>query len=163
MKTKIIILLCISLTLSACSAPKTTVATAHRANTELLQLTGGNDYIVSVSGDGVDIGTATTNAVKQALSDLLFKGISSNAEGRQQTQKPLVNESVQSSNQDYFNQFFSSEVYRDYAEEVKGVVPKIARIRGGGFNVTIVIKLKAELLRQKLERDGIIKSLSNIL
>lgn len=159
----IIMLLAIGLVIQSCGSSKSAATTALPSTTtlECVQISGDGNYIVEVQSQGKNIEKATESALMDAVKGMLFEGIPGSAANRIQSQKPLVqDESVRIGKQDYFQDFFSSGDYRLYAETLPNAMPKIVKVNGG-YKVKVPVILKKQLLRKRLEKDGIIKSLSS--
>lgn len=130
---------------------------------ECIQITSSNDCIVSVQDTGNSAQTATANALKSVVYEMLFNGIQGSSENRIQLQSPLVRDSsLRFTHKEFFDRFFSSGEYRDYSELLSGQVPEVIKTKNG-YKVTVIVVVKKEALRKKLEKEGIINSLSNIL
>jgi hypothetical protein len=128
---------------------------------ECTQITGDGNYIVEVQSTGRNIEKASESALMDAVKGILFEGISGSSINRIQNQKPLVQDAtVRLGKQDYFQHFFNSGDYRLYVEAIPNVPPRVVKV-GGGYKVKVSVILKKQLLRRRLEKDGIIKSLES--
>lgn len=150
--------------LCSCGAPKVALSPNTATTTfECIQMTGDNSCIVNVQEMGRDIQAASSNAIKYAVNELLFNGIPGSSSNRIPFVKPLIpNSDIKEANRGYFESLFSSGDYRRYAELFGSMPPQVVKTNSG-YKVTVTLVVKKELLRKKLEYDGIIKSLSNVL
>lgn len=149
---------------SSCGGSGTiSYAPSANASIECIQMMSDGSCLVQVSETGGSISSATDAALRAAVYKLIFNGIQGSSKNRIQPVQPLVaNESIQNEKNDYFKSFFKDGLYRNYAETMAGSVPSVRRT-SSGYKVTVSIILKKELLRKKLEKDNIIKSLSNVI
>ena len=157
------LLLTVGFAVASCSTGKSVVNMPPPATLtmECIQLTGDGNLIVEVQGDGRNIENATEAALKYAVRGLLFEGISGSTVNRIQSQHPLVKDAeVRLAKQDYFQNMFDSGDYRLYVESLPNMVPKVVKV-SGGYKVKVLVILKKQLLRKRLEKDGIIKSLGS--
>ena len=157
------LLLTVGFAVASCSIGKSVVNTPPPATLtmECIQLTGDGNLIVEVQGDGRNIENATEAALKYAVRGLLFEGISGSTVNRIQSQHPLVKDAeVRLAKQDYFQNLFDSGDYRLYVESLPNMVQKVVKV-SGGYKVKVLVILKKQLLRKRLEKDGIIKSLGS--
>ena len=157
------LLLTVALGAASCGAARRAVNTPPPATTtlECTQITGDGNFIVEVHGNGRNADAATENALVYAVRGLLFEGIPGSTVNRIQSQKPLVQDaSVRVAKQEYFQNFFDSEEYRLYVETLPNVFPRVVKVNGG-YKVKVSVILKKQLLRKRLEKDGIIKSLGS--
>lgn len=147
----------------SCSANRTAAIAPPPATTalECTQITGDGNFIVEVQSNGRNADAATENALIYAVRGLLFEGIPGSTVNRIQSQKPLVQDaSVRVDKQEYFQDFFDKGEYRLYVETLPNVFPHVVKVNGG-YKVKVSVILKKQLLRQRLEKDGIIKSLAS--
>ena len=94
---------------------------------------------------------------------MLFEGIPGSTVNRIQSLLPLVKDaSLRTTKKEYFDNLFESGDYRMYVETIPSVTPKVVKV-DGGYNVKVSVILKKQLLRKRLEKDGIIKSLGSSL
>lgn len=159
----IILLLTICLVAVSCGLSKSAATMALHSTTtmECTQITGDGNYIIEVQSMGRNIEKATESALMDAVKGILFEGITGSSINRIQTQKPLVHDaSVRIEKQDYFQHFFNSGDYRFYVEALPNIPPRVVKV-GGGYKVKVSVILKKQLLRRRLENDGIIKSLGS--
>lgn len=163
-KTAICLLFIVGMMYSSCGVSGTaSYSPSSGASTECTQVTSDGSCIVLVSESGSSVNAATDAALKTATYCLLFNGIQGSSKNRIQPIPPLITDSgVHDGKKDYFNSFFKDGLYRNYAETISGTVPTVTKT-SYGYKVTVSVILKKELLRKKLEKDNIIKSLSNVI
>ena len=150
--------------MASCGVSRTaTTPPAATTTMECTQITGDGNFIVEVQCNGRNVDEATESALVYAVRALLFVGIPGSSTNRIQSQKPLIKDAeVIMTKQAYFQNLFDSGDYRLYAETLPNIVPKVVKVNGS-YKVTVSIILKKNLLRKRLENDGIIKSLGNTL
>ena len=156
-------LLAVMLVAASCGTSRKAATTPLPTTTtlECIQITGDDNFIVEVQGNGRNADAATEDALVYAVRGLLFEGIPGSMANRIQSQKPLVQDaSVRTSKQEYFQNFFDKGDYRLYVEMLPNVFPHVVKVNGG-YKVKVSVILKKQLLRKRLEKDGIIKSLSS--
>lgn len=156
-----ILLLAVALSVASCGTARKVVTTPPPATTtlECTQITNDGNFIVEVQGNGRNVDAATENALVYAVRGLLFEGIPGSTANRIQSQKPLVQDaSVHVAKQEYFQNLFDSGDYRLYVETLPNAFPRVIKVNGG-YKVKVSVILRKSLLRQRLEKDGIIKSL----
>lgn len=130
---------------------------------ECIQITGDNNCIVSVSATGKDVQTASMNAIRNSVYEMIYNGIPGSAANRIKDLPALVpDKETLSKRSDYFTSFFSKREYLSFAEIIPESVPKIIKT-STGYKVNVTVLVKKNELRKKLEKDGLITSLSNIL
>jgi hypothetical protein len=100
-------------------------------------------------------------AKRNAVHGIIFKGIPASADGRIQSQMPLIkNGSVESSNQMYFNSFFANGgPYLRFVSLATDDQPDLVKISNKEFKIGLLVSVDTELLRKQLESDGIIRKL----
>lgn len=156
-------LLAVCFVSASCSTGKKVVNTPPPATTtmECTQLTNDGNYIIEVQSKGANVEKATDEALKYAVRGLLFDGIPGSSTNRIQSQQPLVKDpEVKIAKQEYFQNFFNNGDYRQYVETVPSIMPQTLKTKDG-YRVTVSVILKKQLLRKRLEKDGIIKSLAS--
>lgn len=156
-----VLLFAVAFVVASCGAARKAVTTPPPATTtlECTQITGDGNFIVEVQGNGRNADAATEDALVYAVRGLLFDGIPGSTVNRIQSQKPLVQDaSVRVAKQEYFQSFFNSGDYRLYVETLPNTFPRVIKVNGG-YKVKVSVILKKGLLRHRLEKDGIIKSL----
>ncbi len=155
--------LAVVLVVASCGTARKAVTTPPPATTtmECTQITGDGNFIVEVQGNGRNIDAATDDALVYAVRGILFDGIPGSTVNRIQSQKPLVQDaSIRVAKQAYFQNFFDNGDYRLYVETLPNTFPRVIKVNGG-YKVKVSVILKKNLLRHRLEKDGIIKSLGS--
>ena len=100
-------------------------------------------------------------AKKAALQKILFDGIIGKADTRAPKIEPLCHGAYYDF-KDFFDTFFISDgEFSNYAELIPNIPPVTTKI-SGGYKVLYKIIVKKDKLRSCLEKQGIIKSLSNV-
>lgn len=108
-------------------------------------------------GKGTSKGDAIEQAKKNAVYDVLFKGIKGSGECNQ---TPLVLEvNARERYAEYFNPFFSDGgEYRKFVKEESG--NEASRLEAKGRSITsygVIVTVDREKLRRQLEKDGVLK------
>lgn len=142
----------------SCSSQKSAVTSTKTSTSviECTQITNDGNYIINVQGNGNNVDKAIEDALKYTIKCMLFDGIPGCSTNRIQLQKPLVKEA--NIKHDYFQDFFENGDYRLYVDTLPNSFPRIVKVNGG-VKVNVSVILKKNLLRHRLEKDGIIKSL----
>lgn len=160
MKIKVFIILSFLAISSSCST-KRTVSTNYTYASECLGVELDGSQTIKAWGNGRNREDAVEQAKKNAVRDVIFKGIK---EGKQDcNQKPIVFEvNAQEKHEDYFNKFFADGgEYRDYISlKDERIFDKIKRDKQKtSESVThgVIVRVLRADLRQKLTKDGIIK------
>lgn len=164
-KFYIIVLLSVCFVATSCSTSKKAMKSPTPATTtmECTQITNDDNYIVEVQSMGKNVEKATEAALVYAVKGMLFEGIPGSTVNRIQSLQPLVKDaSLRTTKKEYFDNLFESGDYRMYVETIPSVTPKVVKV-DGGYNVKVSVILKKQLLRKRLEKDGIIKSLGSSL
>lgn len=164
-KIRIVVLLSACFVAASCSTSKSAMKSPTPATTtmECTQITNDDNYIVEVQSNGKNVEKATESALVYAVKGMLFEGIPGSTTNRIQSQQPLVKDpSVRTTKKEYFDHLFDSGDYRLYVETMPGIAPKVVKF-DGGYKVKVSVILKKQLLRKRLEKDGIIKSLGSSL
>lgn len=158
-----LILGCIAL-FSSCS-DKTTkvVSSAAYTNfeTSCLGVEHDGTQKLRVWGKGVTKADAIEQAKKNAVYDVLFKGIKGTGECNQ---NPLVLEvNARERYAKYFNPFFSDGgEYRKFVKEIVGNQASRLESKGSSIvNYSIMVAVDREALRNQLEKDGVLKPGNN--
>jgi len=151
----------ISLVLFSCS-PQNKVAGNYNYKTECLGIELDGSQTVKAWGNGRNRWDAIEQAKKNAVNEVLFKGI---YEGKQDCEKrPVLTEvNARQKNEAFFNKFFT-----DNGEYLKYVSLKDERIdtklnrdrQGARESVThgVVLRILRSELRLKMIEEGIIKN-----
>lgn len=163
MKTNLIIIivvLVVSTIMCSCNPQKRTAGN-YSYKTECLGIEMDGSQTVKAWGNGRNRFDAVAQAKKNAVGDVLFKGI---IDGKSDCdQKPVLAEpNVRSKNEEYFNVFFSDggEFENFVSLKDERLEQKIMRDRKGARkSVThgFVIRVDRAGLKQKMKQDGILK------
>jgi hypothetical protein len=144
----------------ACT-PQRKIAGNYAYKTECLGMEGDGSFTLLAWGSGRNRFDAVEQAKKNAVRDVIFKGI---LEGKGQCDnKPLIIEvNAQEKYQDYFVKFFVDKgPYLNFVTlKDERIDDKITRDRqGASKDVTnsVVVRVKRYDLRQQLIKDGILK------
>ncbi|HCT93373.1 MAG TPA: hypothetical protein DIC44_00960 [Rikenellaceae bacterium] len=160
MKNKLINSLIIASTIlmaSGCAAP-VTVAGNYTYKTECLGNDQDGTQIVKAWGSGKRRAEAVDQAMKNAVNDVLFKGITEGINGCEM--KPIVSEvNARQKFASYFNSFFTDKgAYLNFVE------PRYRNIQDGdlkstrsGLTAGIILRIYHAELKQKMAEDGIIR------
>lgn len=153
----LLIIACTILLAAGCAAP-VTVAGNYTYKTECL----GNDHdgtqIVKAWGSGKKRAEAVDQAMKNAVNDVLFKGITEGVNGCEM--RPIVSEvNARQKYASYFNSFFTDKgAYLNFVE------PRYKQIQDGdlkstrsGLTAGIIVRIYHAELKQKMAEDGIIR------
>lgn len=152
---KILFLTFSSILFFACKAPAVSVAGNYIYKIECLGNKLDGTIILKAWGNGKNETEAIKQAQKNAISSVLFIGIT---DGKLECDsKPLLTEvNVQKKNEPYFDAFFSDK--GDYSNFIafenskKNSDLKPAR---NGITIGIVVKILKSELREKMVKDGI--------
>lgn len=160
MKLKVLIVTAL-LTISISCSTKKSVATGYSYATECMGVELDGSQTLKAWGNGRNRVDAVEQAKKNAIRDVLFKGI---REGKQDcNQKPLVFEvNAQEKYEDYFNTFFADGgEYRNFISlRDERIFDKISRDKQKtSESVThgLIVRVLRSELKQKLTQDGILK------
>ncbi len=151
--------LAICISLSSCKTPTRISSDYSYANfqTECLGVELDGSQTLRVFGKGKNKADAIEQAKKNAVRDILFKGI--DAGSGECSQRPLVNEvNAQEKYSYYFNPFFRDK--GEYLTFVKLDEKRLSRIKSSSNtqeNWGVVVVVNRAGLRQKLINDNIIK------
>lgn len=138
----------------SCSSQKKVIGN-YTYKTECLGLAMDGSQLVKAWGNGRNKHDAIEQAEKNAIRDVLFKGV---YEGKQECEKrPVVAEvNAQQKYESYFIDFFSNQgAYRSFVS----LNDKLESFKGANKGVTysIVVLVQRAELKQKMIKDGIIK------
>lgn len=145
--------------MSSCSKRTTEVTSAAaytRFETTCMGVEGDGSQTMRAWGRGTTEGDAIEQAKKNAVNDVLFKGIKGNGECNS---TPLVLEvNARERYAKYFNPFFADGgEYRKFVREETG--GEASRLKAKGTSLTaygIIVTVDREGLRRQLERDGVL-------
>lgn len=123
-------------------------------------------YTLKVYSILMDERLAGVQAQKNAVHAVIFQGVS--AQGRKCTEKPALARSVnlETEQEDFFKQFFASVKRNDpnnFAKYVNIIEEITDRQKLGKkkFRIGTLVTVNVALLRKKLEKENIIKSLTS--
>jgi hypothetical protein len=147
----------VALLVSSCAAP-VTVAGNYTYKTECLGNDQDGTQIVKAWGSGKKRAEAVDQAMKNAVNDVLFKGITEGVNGCEM--RPIVSEvNARQKYASYFNSFFTDNgAYKNFVE------PRYRNIQDGdlkstrtGLTAGIILRIYHAELKQKMAEDGIIR------
>lgn len=148
--------LTLSLTLNSYAQGKMGIYTQFE--TECLGVEEDGSQTLRVWGSGKNKNDAQDQARKNAVRDVIFKGIRSGVEGC--NVKPLVNEpNAREKYEDYFNEFFRDDTKYDKFvsdNDSKRSMKKVEKTKMG-VRVVMVVRVLRPELKERLKKDGIIK------
>ena len=154
------LLLVLSLLFSSCGSTNQ----LSSARIDQIRVAQDGTRLIKVWGVAPNADAAISKALRNAVEGCLFFGIDAGSTtGRI---PPLCPDGVQAyyNNRQYFDRFFAAGNHLQYVNRVNSLYPTgedNIRVRGGR-SVGIQVQLKVNQLRQRMENDGIIKSLDNI-
>lgn len=126
--------------------------------TECLGVEEDGTQTLRVWGSGKNKNDAQDQARKNAVRDVIFKGIRNGVEGC--NMKPLVTEvNAREKYEDYFNKFFrDGGKYEDFVsgKDSKQKMKKIEKT-DMGVRVTLIVRVLRPKLKERLQKDGILK------
>lgn len=152
--TTLLYTLLIVVVLLACK-PKEYISGYYSYDTECLGKNLDGTQLVKSWGTGMDVKEARENAYKEALRDVLFKGIRNGSEECKVS--PLITEvNAMQRHEEYFNSFFSSNGdYRDFIEEQnKKPFKNEDSNKKQAFGFTLLIDMQS--LKSQLQQDQIL-------
>jgi hypothetical protein len=159
MKT-VMSMLCLGLVIFSCSTKG--ISGSYTYKTECFESELDGSITVKAWGNGRNYFDACEQAKKNAVRDVLFRGITDGQEACQQ--RPLVHEvNARQKYEDYFNAFFADRgAYKRYVSvRDERLTGKINRSRKGSRqqSVThgIILRIMRADLKRQLIEDGIIK------
>ena len=92
---------------------------------------------------------------RNAIHGILFKGLPKTK--MQGAQPALLKDGNYDTYADYLNQFFGSGDYLQFIEETNKGFQDVVKISGKEYKVGISVKVNVKALKERLEKDGIIK------
>lgn len=144
----------------SCSKSTTQVSSAAartRFETTCMGVEQDGSQTLRAWGKGTNKGDAIEQAKKNAVADVLFKGIKGTGECNQTPLVPEVNARERYAK--YFNPFFADGgEYRKFVKEETG--GNYSRLEAPGSSTTnygIIVTVDREGLRQQLEKDGVLR------
>jgi hypothetical protein len=158
-KNHVILFICTSL-ISCCKAQNKTAGN-YSYKTECLGVEGDGSQTLKAWGNGRNRQDAVEQAKKNAVRDVLFKGIN---EGKSEcNMKPIISQvNAQDQYENYFNKFFADDgEYKNYISlKDEKYLDKVSRDKKGAReSVThgLVVRILRDELKQKMITDGILK------
>lgn len=149
----------VSIGLSSCKTPTHISSEYAYANfqTECLGVELDGSQTLRVFGKGKNKADAIEQAKKNAVRDILFKGI--NAGSGECSQRPLINEvNAQEKYAYYFNSFFKDRgSYLNYVKLDEKRLSRIKSTNNTQENWGVVVTVDRAALQQQLIDDNIIK------
>jgi hypothetical protein len=148
--------LALSLTLTSHAQGKMGIYTQFE--TECLGVEEDGSQTLRVWGSGKNKSDAQDQARKNAIRDVIFKGIRGGVEGC--SVKPLVNEpNAREKYEVYFNKFFRDDALYDKYLSNKDSNRSMKKVEKTdmGVRVVIVVRVLCPQLKERLKKDGIIK------
>ena len=138
------------LLIASCSTAKDPNSKSYSHETECVKDNFDGTYVIKAWGSGSNVNEDIVLAKKNALNDILFRGLNF---GKSDCGViPLVNEpNARQNHEAYFNNFFSD----------KGDFLKYVEVQAGASvykNQAVTLIVKKSALKQKLINDGIIKN-----
>ncbi len=140
---------------------KTSAFSQSDYQADIMDIGKQGTVIAKVWGIGKNIDLAKDNARKNAVHALLFKGFTSSLNVNSSDLRPILDNDIKNSNQEYFSKFFSDK--GGYSKYVQCVNPNCTleandRIKiGKQYKVAITVTLYRDLLIKELESSGIKK------
>lgn len=120
-------------------------------------------YLVKVSYTAPDLSQESIDlAGRYAVEGVLFKGFAASP-GKFAEQYPLVRDnSVIERNAIFFEEFFSENGnYRQFINKALSDAPEIIKVRRF-YEISIIVSVSKDALRQYLEEKGVLKALSDV-
>ena len=147
--------------ISISCAPQKHTAANYTIETECMGVELDGSQTVKAWGKGKDRNDAVEQARKNAVRDVIFKGIRKGSS--ECNMKPLIIE-VQAAEkyEDYFFAFFADEgKYAEFVSDVdESLFPKIGkdrRAQGSEVAYGVIIRVLRQKLKKQLQQDNILK------
>lgn len=149
------------LIITSCN-PKSKISGYYNYKTSCVSVEGDGSQTVKAWGSGNNRADAIEQAYKNAVRDVLFKGI---IDGRPECNKrPVLAEvNARKKYERYFNNFFSDNgPYKDFVSEKDGSryhieVIKERKKAGSQEMYGVVVRVLRPALKEKMIKDGILK------
>lgn len=141
--------------LSSCS-PKQEIAAYYSYETECLGVEGDGSHTLKAWGKGSSKADALAQAKKNAVKDILFKGVS---KGKSDcTVRPLIVEvNAEQKHQDYFFAFFADNgAYKKFISNADGSDSKNF-VAGANNAYGVTVRVLRNKLRKQLVKDKILE------
>lgn len=144
------------------TTPQQSISGNYNYKTQCMGIELDGSQTVKAWGDGRNRSDAVEQAFKNAVRDVLFKGI---MDGKPDcNRKPVIFEvNAQEKYESYFNQFFADKgPYKEFVSEKDGSQhhPEVYKERkqaGSQETYAIIVRVKRAELASKMKADGIIK------
>ena len=165
----LLLILCVFFNLQPLAAKGYPFDMKHTYNVQQIRVAQDQSRFLKVFAVASNADKAITQALQDAVACCIFQGIAAvessvghNAVGV----PPLCPGGIKDyeANKEYFDSFFKNGDFLLYVVNSNTLYPtgeNNLRVKGGR-RVGIYVQLKVKQLRQRLEQDGIIKSLDNI-
>ena len=92
---------------------------------------------------------------RNAIHGILFKGLPQTK--MQGAQPPLLKDGNYDTYADYLNPFFANGDYLQFIEETNKGFQDVVKVSSKEYKVGITVKVNVKALRERLEKDGVIK------
>lgn len=158
MKKPINLLMCVAFLLLIAGCATKNAQTSVQYETECLGVEGDGSQTVRAWGLGRNKADAVEQAKKNAVSDVIFKGIRAGVAGC--NMRPLVNEvNARERYEEYFDRFFmdGGEYTKFVSTADEKNRSKDASRNKVGARYGVTVRVLRNELRQQLKSDGIIK------
>lgn len=150
-----------TVTISTSCAPQKHTAANYNIETECMGVELDGSQTVKAWGRGKDRNDAVEQARKNAVRDVIFKGIRKGSD--ECNMKPLIVEvQAQEKYEDYFFAFFADGgKYAEFVSDVdESLFPKIGkdrRAQGSEVSYGVIIRVLRQELKRQLKQDNILK------
>lgn len=150
------VLIIIGVVVAVCSAgcsPKNPLANQREVVAVTTAKSESGYVYLRATGFGKNTKESQNEAIRNALSAVMFKGIPNSS-----VKRPLVNQpGARQLHRDFFDGFFADNgQYLDYVVVLSTLSPERIRVKSG-VQKTIQLKLQYGMLQKMLEQQGIIK------
>ena len=146
-----------ALTLSAKDKKATAAADAFHYDVEYVKTTGDGIAQVKVGSYAKKANVATSEIRKDAVHAVIFKGYAGTGAGV----RPLAKDpDVQFTKADFFNQFFGGNDWERYVSDVQTGSMEAMKV-GKEYKGSATVSVNVKLLRQHLEKAGVIRGLAS--
>jgi hypothetical protein len=144
---------------SSCSSNKSSLSAFYSSETECLGTEYDGTLTLRVWGEGNTRNDAIEQAKKQAVHDVIFKGITRGVSDFHM--RPLLTESnAEENHQDYFSVFFRDKgdysKYVNFKDEKSNSRQKVSNRQV--YKVGVTVRLLSSELKERLKADGLIKN-----
>ena len=158
----VITLLVVSATYCSAQKKKASMAGEYKYESECMGVEGDGSQTLKAWGTGNSKNDAVEQAKKNAVRDVLFKGI---RDGKSECNvKPVINEvNAQEKYEDYFNKFFSDDgPYKNFIsmndEPISVVGGKVSdrKRMADGVQYGVIVQVRRAELKQQMIKDNIL-------